>query len=54
MEEERLRILEDESRETNEEIKRILTDIRGFLMEVNTPLRSEFNEERLPGMSNPE
>ena len=53
-EEQRLRQLEDEFQETREELKRILLDIRSFLMEVNTPLRSEFNEERLPGLGNPE
>lgn len=52
--EERLRVLEDEFQVTKEELKRILLDIRSFLMESNSPLRSEFNEERLPGLSNPE
>ena len=49
-EEERLRALEDEFTETKEEIKQILLEIRSFLMEAGTPLRSEFNEERLPGI----
>jgi hypothetical protein len=49
-EEERLRKLEDDFQQTKEELRKILLDIRGFLMEVNTPLRSEFNEERLPGV----
>ena len=53
-EEKRLRELEDEFSRTKEELQRILLDIRSFLMEVNTPLRSEFNEERLPGVGNPE
>ncbi len=48
-EEERLRKLEDDYQITKEEIQKLLLDIRSFLMEVNTPLRSEFNEERLPG-----
>jgi hypothetical protein len=50
-EEERLRVLEDEFQETKEEIQKILMDIRGFLMDASTPLRSEFNEERLPGIN---
>ncbi len=49
-EEARLRKLEDDFQQTKEELKKILLDIRNFLMEVNTPLRSEFNEERLPGV----
>ena len=49
-EEARLRKLEDDFQQTKEELKKILLDIRSFLMEVNTPLRSEFNEERLPGV----
>ena len=53
-EEQRLRAIEDEYAKTREELQRILLDIRSFLMEVNTPLRSEFNEERLPGVGNPE
>lgn len=53
-EEERLRTLEDEFQVAKEELKRILLDIRSFLMEVNTPLRSEEKEERLPGIGNPE
>ena len=51
-EEERLRALEDEFAETKEEIKQMLLEVRSFLMEANTPLRSEFNEERLPGVHN--
>ena len=50
-EEERLLELEDEFMETKEEIKQILLDIRNFLMEASTPMRSEFNEERLPGIN---
>ena len=49
-EEARLRKLEDDFQQTKEELKKILLDIRNVLMEVNTPLRSEFNEERLPGV----
>lgn len=51
-EEERLRALEDEFQQTKGEVQKILMDIRGFLMEASTPLRSEFNEERLPGLKN--
>lgn len=49
-EEARLRKLEDDFQQTKEDLRKILLDIRSFLMEVNTPLRSEFNEERLPGV----
>ena len=48
--EERLRALEEEFQATKQELRQILLDIRSFLMEANTPLRSEFNEERLPGL----
>jgi hypothetical protein len=54
MEEERLRALEDDFQETREEIKRILLDIRSFLMQANTPLRSEDTERRLSDSGNPD
>ena len=47
--EERTKILEDEFQEAKQEVKRILLDIRAFLMEVNSPLRYEPGKEKLPG-----
>jgi len=39
--EERVRALEDEFRTTADEIKQILLDIRTFLMEADSPLRAQ-------------
>ncbi|HEY90225.1 MAG TPA: hypothetical protein G4O07_00150 [Dehalococcoidia bacterium] len=44
--EERVRALEDEFRTTADEIKQILLDIRTFLMEADSPLRAQSDNEK--------
>ncbi len=43
--EERMKSLEDEFMEEKEEIQKILLEIRAFLMETQSPLRSDTNTE---------
>ncbi len=43
--EERMKSLEDEFMEEKEEIQKILLEIRAFLMETQSPLRSDTNAE---------
>ncbi len=52
--EERIKALEDELRETKEELDQILLDIRAHLMEVQTPLRADLNVRDLPEQSDSE
>lgn len=52
--EQRIKALEDELRETKEELDQILLDIRAHLMEVQTPLRADLNAEKLPEQSDSE
>ena len=52
--EEKLSALEDEFAATKDEVKRILLDIRAFLMEASAPLRSEQNAGKLPEQSDSE
>lgn len=52
--EERIKALEDELRETKEELDQILLDIRAHLMEVQTPLRADLNVKDLPEQSDSE
>jgi len=45
--ESRIKALEDEFSETNEELKHILLDIRTYLMEALTPIPNDLDRERL-------
>ena len=45
--ESRKKALEDELRETQEELKEILLDIRTYLMEALTPIPNDLDRERL-------
>jgi hypothetical protein len=45
--ESRIKALEDEFQETKEELKRILLDIRTYLMEALTPIPNDLDRERL-------
>lgn len=45
--ESRMKALEDEFSETNEELKHILLDIRTYLMEALTPIPNDLDRERL-------
>lgn len=47
----RVKALEDEFKQTAEELRQILLDIRAFLMEVQTPLPATMDKEELPGQS---
>jgi flagellar basal body-associated protein FliL len=46
-EESRIKALEDELRETKEELKEILLDIRTYLMETQTPIPNDMGKEKL-------
>lgn len=48
--EERLKELEDEFQVTKDELKKILLDIRAFLMEAQNPLRP-FERKKVSGQS---
>ena len=52
--EERVKVLEDEFHKTREELRQILLDIRTFLMEAQTPLRSDMNPRSHHSQSNVE
>ena len=43
----RIKALEDELHETEEELKQILLDIRTYLMEALTPIPNDLDRERL-------
>ena len=43
--EERIKVLEEEFEEAKGELKKILMDIRIFLMEAQTPIRADWNME---------
>jgi hypothetical protein len=45
--ESRIKALEDDLRETEEELKQILLDIRAYLMEATTPIPNDLDRERL-------
>jgi hypothetical protein len=45
--ESRIKALEDDFRETEEELKEILLDIRTYLMEAQTPIPNDLDRERL-------
>jgi len=45
--ESRIKALEDDFRETGEELKEILLDIRTYLMEAQTPIPNDLDRERL-------
>jgi hypothetical protein len=45
--ESRIKALEDELHETEEELKQILLDIRTYLMEALTPIPNDLDRERL-------
>ena len=45
--ESRIKVLEDDLRETKEELKQILLDIRTYLMEAQTPIPNDLDRERL-------
>ncbi len=45
--ESRIKALEDEFSETNDELKHILLDIRTYLMEALTPIPNDLDRERL-------
>jgi hypothetical protein len=45
--ESRIKALEDEFHETEEELKQILLDIRTYLMEALTPIPNDLDRERL-------
>ena len=45
--ESRIKALEDDFRETQEELKEILLDIRTYLMEAQTPIPNDLDRERL-------
>lgn len=46
-EEDRIKALEDEFRETREELKQILLDIRTYLMEALTPIPNDLDKAKL-------
>ena len=46
-EESRIKALEDEYHETQEELKQILLDIRTYLMEALTPIPNDLDRESL-------
>ena len=43
--EERIKALEEEFNATKEELKQILFDIRSFLMEANSPIPNDLDNE---------
>ena len=45
--ESRIKALEDEFQETQDELKQILLDIRTYLMEALTPIPNDMERERL-------
>ena len=45
--ESRIKALEDELHETEEELKKILLDIRAYLMEAQTPIPNDLIREKL-------
>ncbi len=45
--ESRIKALEDDFRETEEELKEILLDIRTYLMEAQTPIPNDLDRDRL-------
>ena len=45
--ENRLKALEEEFQETQEELKQILLDIRTYLMEALSPIPNDLDKERL-------
>lgn len=45
--ESRIKALEDDFRETKEELQEILLDIRTYLMEAQTPIPNDLDRERL-------
>ena len=45
--ESRIKALEDELRETEEEMKEILLDIRAYIMDALTPIPNDLDRERL-------
>ena len=45
--ESRIKALDDEFQETQEELKQILLDIRTYLMEALTPIPNDMERERL-------
>ena len=45
--EDRIKALEEEYQETQEELKEILLDIRTYLMEALTPIPNDLDRERL-------
>lgn len=46
-EESRIKALEGELKETQEELRQILLDIRTYLMEALTPIPNDLDKERL-------
>ncbi len=53
-EEARIRALEDEFQVTKDELKRILLEIRGFLMDATTPIGKELIGGKLPEQADSE
>ncbi len=51
---ERLKTLEDEFQTTKEELRQILLDIRTYLMEMQTPFRTDSNTGGLTAQNNSE
>ena len=45
--ESRIKALEDELHETEDELKKILLDIRAYLMEAQTPIPNDLIREKL-------
>ena len=45
--ESRIKALEDEFQKTQEELKKILLDIRTYLMEARTPIPNDLNRENI-------
>ena len=45
--EDRIKAVEDEFQETQEELKQILLDIRTYLMEAQSPIPNDLDRERL-------
>jgi hypothetical protein len=43
----RIKALEDEFQKTQEELKKILLDIRTYLMEARTPIPNDLNRENI-------
>ena len=49
--EQRIQALEDEFGEMKDDLKEIMLDIRAFLMEANSPFRTDLNTDESPSIT---